>query len=234
MSSADSVRRRAAWKQRQAEWFAEHPCRECGSGDNLKTLWNGPKETQPLRSMTDTFRLGVVRREELLTNCYTLCYECWKLTLKRNGHGGGKTGIATCDCVPCVTVRRAYYNSQGRIQTERLRQRREKLIELGLPTKGVGWDNNWNNSEQGKAHKRHRRTQLKNEWLEGRECVTCGADDRQLVPVWKEYPGPLGSTSEIWAHGQPKRDELLEKCQTQCVSCSRYASEERRREKRNR
>lgn len=234
MATADSLKRKLKWQQRRADWLADHPCKECGSPDSSKTMWGGLKEDQPLRSMTEAYRLGGKLGRKYLDQCYALCYDCWRLGLKKNVHGGGKTGIADCNCALCARARRIYYNAAGRAQTARARERREKAIEMGmaLPKGSVGWDNNWNNSDKGKRYKRSKRYEHKVKWLEGRTCDTCGTADH-VVPVWKEYPGPLASTGSIWGYGQPKRDELLEKCHTLCVSCSRYAREARKREKSN-
>lgn len=233
MATRDGERNRIRWQARRDAWFAQHPaCFQCGSTENLRIHWNG-EGPKPRRSMLEAFRLREPDRSQLLADCVAICYTCWRLTQLRNIHGGGKTGISGCNCGLCLPLRRASSREYGRRQTAIWQQRRAAAVEKGLPVpkRHKGWDNNaWGRTQAAVDHKRTKRQEARDAWMKGKSCVICGGGN-DLRTTWIERPGPLRSTSEIWAYGIDKRDEYLEKCHTLCVSCLRTSTNGRKKEK---
>lgn len=220
------------WQRRRDAWFAEHPVCACGSSDRLKLVWNG-EGPKPFRSMLEVFRAAVGRQPPILAQCIPQCYTCWVATRRRNEHGGGKTGIAKCKCDLCRQRRAAFSREWGLQQTALWQERRDRFREKGvpIPVRRASKDNNtWNRSEKGITYKKNRRSRLRDTWLEGRRCVSCGGTNR-LAATWIEWPGPFVSTGQIWTYGAAKRAELLEKCHTLCVSCLRTTGNQRNKEK---
>jgi hypothetical protein len=69
------------------------------------------------------------RREDYLEFTRVLCQEHHNKSKGRTSeieHGGGMRGKPGCDCIPCVTRRKAY----GTEQSRRLRARRKALKQL--------------------------------------------------------------------------------------------------------
>lgn len=225
MGTKGGDRNRIIWRQRRDAWFAEHSVCErdgCNSTDRCKIVWNG-KGPKPFRSMTEVFRAADPRRTDVLADCITLCYTHWLETYPRNVHGGGAVGIHGCKCTPCKERRLEYSRIWGREQTRLWRERRDKIIDKGLPVqkRRISKRNNvWNKSEEGRAHQRDIRRTMRDEWLATQVCALCGAT-KGLRCTWLERPGPLRSTGMIWAYGKDGRLEYLQKCHTLCVSCLR-------------
>lgn len=233
MPTKGGARNKRIWEERRETWFAEHPaCFQCGSSEQLRIHWNGdgPK---PRRSMLEAFRLKEPRRSEILADCVAICRKCWLPTQLRNEHGGGRTGISGCRCDLCLPLRQAVAREWNQRQTEKWQQRRQLALKRGvpIPQRTVSKQNNaWNRSEEGVAAKRTKRQRARDEWLAGKVCAICGGDYK-LRTTWIKRPGPLRTTSEIWAFGDERRTEYLELCHTLCVSCLRITTSGRRKGK---
>lgn len=214
---------RDIWNQRRDAWFAQHStCVECGSTKELRIVWNG-SGPKPFKSMTEAFRTAEPRRSTLLADCVSKCYQCWLKTYPRNTHGGGAAGIAGCKCGPCVARHNEYARNWGREKTRQWHERRDKLIDKGLPTlarRVSRTHNEWNKTDEGRKQISITRRQRREDWLAGRTCTLCGAT-KNLRCTWITYPGPLRSTGQIWTHGLARREEYLQKCHTLCVPCLR-------------
>lgn len=231
MPSERSQQNKAKWGPRRDAWFAAHPnCSTCGGTEGLRIVWNGPGP-KPYKSMLEAFRVKEPRRSELLAHCVPICHACWLLTRKRNEHGGGVTGVSGCKCDLCRPLQLASARKWSRKQTQVWDQRRAWALEQGLPVpRRVQNKNNntWNMSPAGVEHKRTQRHTARDTYMAGKTCAICGGD-YMLQVTWKEYPGPLRSSGDIWGLGAARRAEYLEKCHILCISCLRLRSQGRRR-----
>jgi hypothetical protein len=213
---------RAMAKQREAEWYVGRACHECGSTDGLRIVWNGV-DKQPVRAMTYVFLSSQKTLDKYLPQCVALCSEHFhQKTRRRNEHGGGLVGRVGCKCELCLEARRVRTRLLARLETAAWKQRQADLAAGGLPTIGANRPrrNAWNLSSQGREVKRAKRLEARQQWIGDRVCADCGSD-QHLVAAWKQLPGPLKSTGNIWMLGKTKRQRYLPLCQVVCNACTR-------------